>query len=122
MKLHLPSAILGAVLVSGLAVSGWASAAKNDCPEGSTCFQGHVLEFNPDDGPIQFLVVRTTSLTTTTLDGQSASGTATLVEFVSDGDGYVQRGDPLSAYPKVGVLANANTGDTFGLAEVTGAE
>jgi hypothetical protein len=99
-----------------------ASAAKNECPEESTCFSGHVLEFDPDDGPVQFLVVRSTSLTTTTLDGQSVAGTATLVEFVSDGDRYVQKGDPLDAYPKIGVLANANTGDTFGLAEITGAD
>ena len=120
MKFHLPSVLLGAALVSSLAVSGIAMAAKQQCPEDATCYDGHVLEFNPDDGPVQFLVVKSTSLTTTTLDGQSVAGTATLVEFASDGDRYVQRGDPLPPYAKVGVLANANTGDTFGLAEVAG--
>lgn len=120
--IRLPTAILGAALAGGIALSGIAMAAKPPCPDGSTCYDGHVLEFNPDDGPVQFLVVASTSLTVTTLDGQMVSGTATLVEFASDGDRYVQRGDPLPAYPKTGVLANANTGDTFGLAEVTGAD
>jgi hypothetical protein len=119
MRILLGSAVLCFTLATGTL----ALAAKPDqCPEGATCYSGHVLEFNPDEGPVQFLVVKSTSLTTTTLDGQSVAGTATLVEFASDGDRYTQRGDPLPPYPKVGVLANANTGDTFGLAEITGAD
>lgn len=123
MNRHLEAVILGTTLVSCLAMSGHVLAAKAPpCPEGATCYDGHVLEFNPDDGPVQFLVVKATSLTTTTLDGQATSGTATLVEFDSDGDTFVQRGDPLPPYPKTGVLANANTGDTLGLRDLTGAD
>lgn len=114
MKLHLPSLVLGGMLVSGLAISGWAMAAKDVCPEGSTCYEGHVLEFDEDDGPIQFLAINTTSLTTTSLDGQSIDGTVQFAEFVmGDDDLYVQRGNALPPYPKVGEFANANVGDTY---------
>lgn len=120
MRLHLPSMILAWAMVASLGVSGWAMAARDDCPSGQTCYEGHVLEFNPADGPIQFLVIKDTSLTTTTLDGEATTGTAILVEFFSDGDHYTQRGDPFPAYAKNGVLATATTKDTFGLTKIGG--
>ena len=114
MKLHLPSVLLGVTLVSGLAVSGTVSlAAKNACASGQTCYDGHVLEFDPADGPVQILSVESTSLVTTSLDGQSTTGATTLVVYASDGDHYVQVGDPIGPYAKIGNLANVNAGDTL---------
>ena len=78
------------------------------------------MVFDAADGPVQFLVVATTVRTVTTLDGQTTSETASLVEFASTGHGYEQRGDPLPPYPRTGALATANVGDTFGLAEIGG--
>ena len=94
--------------------------AQDTCPATATCYEGHELEFDIGDGPIQFLVVRTDATVTTTLDGQRTTETATLVEFVTNGDGFEQRGDPLT-YGKAGVLATADVGDTFGIQELSGA-
>lgn len=118
MRLHLPSLILGGALVSSLAVSGWVVAAQGPCPTGETCYKGHVLAFNPADGPVQALTVKTTSLTTETLDGTATAGTASLVIFAFKDGQYVQWGDPLPDYAKTGVLSTADAKDTFGLAEL----
>lgn len=90
--------------------------AQDACPASATCYDGHELEFDVGDGPVQFLVVATTVRTTTTLDGQTTSETATLVEFASTGDRFEQRGDALM-YPKTGALADADVGDTLVLVE-----
>lgn len=90
--------------------------AQDACPATATCYEGHELEFDVSDGPVQFLVVATTVRTTTTLDGQTTSETATLVEFASTGDRFEQRGDALT-YPKTGALADADVGDTLVLVE-----
>lgn len=114
-------ATIGAITAQrGLPVR--AEGAIDACPAGAaagaTCYQGHELEFDPADGPIQFLCVATTVQTTSTLDGQTTSSTATLVEYASDGDRYVRRGEPLT-YAKVGVLASADVLDTFGIEELS---
>lgn len=93
--------------------------AQDACPATATCYEGHELEFDAADGPVQWLVVATTVRTTTTLDGQTTSETATLVEFALTGDTFKQRGEPLT-YGKAGVLKTADVGDTFGLAEIGG--
>lgn len=117
-----PRLILAALLVSGLTQWAIAGAAQNEaCPATATCYEGHELEFDVQDGPVQFLVVATTVRTTTTLDGQTTSETATLVEFASNGDTFEQRGDPLT-YGKAGVLSTADVGDTFVLTEVGDAD
>ena len=103
-------------LASVLLLPGAMALAQDACPATATCYEGHELEFDINDGSIQFLVVATTVRTTTTLDGQTTSETATLVEFVSTGDTFKQRGDPLT-YPKTGVLADADVGDSFNLVE-----
>lgn len=104
------------LLVSTLLVLPIGSArAQEACPAERVCveYADHELILDPRDGPIQLLVIETTDKTTTNLDGQKLSGTATLVEFISTGDTFEQRGDPLPPYPKRGWLANAEVGDTF---------
>lgn len=113
--------ILLATLAVVLGLGGIASAQPDTCPAMATCYEGHELVFDVADGPVQFLVVATTVRTTTTLDGQTTSETATLVEFASNGDTFSQRGDPLT-YAKSGALANADVGDTFVLTEATDAD
>jgi hypothetical protein len=109
--------VVAALLIAGsLAGVAPAIAQPEACPASAVCYEGHELEFDAADGPVQFLVVATTVRTTTTLDGQTTSETATLVAFASDGDRFSQRGDPLT-YPKTGVLATADVGDTFVLTE-----
>ena len=118
MRSRLLAAALVAVLLTGMTP---AIAQQPDaCPETATCYEGHELEFDPADGSIQFLVVRTDATVTTTLDGQTTQETATLVEFLSNGDTYEQRGNPLPPFRKTGVLATADVGDTFGLTEIGG--
>lgn len=114
--------ILAAALIAALLTGMTPAIAQQPaaCPSTATCYEGHELEFDASDGPIQFLIVATTVRTVTTLDGQNTSETATLVEFASNGDGFKQRGEALPPYPKSGVLATANVGDTFGLAEIGG--
>lgn len=99
-----------------LALPATLALAQDACPATATCYEGHELEFDTADGPVQFLVVATTVRTTTTLDGQTTSETATLVEFASTGDRFEQRGDALT-YPKTGALADADVGDTLVLVE-----
>lgn len=111
---------LALALTASLAFSGAVAAAQETiCPAAATCYAGHELEFDIADGPIQFLVVETTVETTTTLDGQTTSETATLVEFRSNGDMFVLTGDA-ATYPKIGVLVTADVGDTFGVIELGG--
>lgn len=104
-------------LASLLLLPGAWAQAQDACPATATCYEGHELEFDISEGQIQFLVVATTVRTTTTLDGQTTSETATLVEFANTGDRFEQRGDPLT-YPRTGVLADADVGDTFGIVEL----
>ncbi len=94
--------------------------AQDSCPATATCYEGHELEFSTEDGPLQFLVIATTVKTTTTLDGQSTTETATLVEFALIGDKFEQRGEPLT-YGKAGVLRTADVGDSYGIAELSDA-
>lgn len=111
MKMLILGALMAAMLPPNIAL------AQDACPATATCYEGHELEFDKADGNIQFLVVATTVRTTTTLDGQTTSETATLVEFASTGDRFEQRGDALT-YPKTGALADADVGDTFGIIEI----
>lgn len=103
-----------------LLIPGVVALAQDTCPAQATCYEGHELEFDRSDGPIQFLVVATTVKTTTTLDGQTTTETATLVEFALTGGTFKQRGDPLT-YGRAGVLSTADVGDTFVLTEATSA-
>lgn len=114
MRTRLLAAALIAALLTGMTPAIAQQPAT--CPTTATCYDGHELEFDKADGPVQFLVVATTVRTTTTLDGQTTSETATLVEFASTGDRFEQRGDALT-YPKTGALADADVGDTLVLVE-----
>lgn len=102
-----------------LALPATLALAQDACPATATCYEGHELEFDAADGPVQFLVVETVVKTSTTLNGQTTSSTVRLAEFRSDGDRYVFVTDDLR-YPKAGVLATADLGDTFALAEIGG--
>lgn len=106
-----------AIVLCGLALPATFALAQDACPATATCYEGHELEFSAADGPVQFLVVKTDATVTTTLDGQTTSETATLVEFALQGDTFEQRGEPLT-YGKAGVLKTADVGDTFSLTEV----
>lgn len=108
-----------AIVLCSMVLPGAVALAQDACPATATCYEGHELEFDKADGPIQFLVVETIVKTSTTLDGQTTSSTVRLAEFRSDGDGYVLVADDLR-YPKAGVLATADLLDTFGLAEIGG--
>jgi len=108
-----------AIVLCGMVLPGAVALAQDACPVQATCYEGHELEFDKADGPIQFLVVETIVKTSTTLDEQTTSSTVRLAEFRSDGDRYVLVADDLR-YPKTGVLATASLGDTFGLTEIGG--
>ena len=92
--------------------------AQDACPATATCYEGHELVFDASDGSIQFLVVRTDTTVTTTLDGQTTRESVTLAQFVSDGDRFVFLKE--FKLPKTGNLASGDVGDTFGLIEIGG--
>lgn len=91
--------------------------AQDTCPATATCYEGHELEFDKADGSIQFLVVRTDTTVTTTLDGQSTRESVTLAQFVNDGDRFVFLKE--FKFSKTGNLASGDIGDTFALSEVS---
>lgn len=115
MRTRLLAAALIAVLLTGMTPAIAHQPAA--CPATATCYEGHELEFDASDGPIQFLVVATTVRTVTTLDGQTTTETATLVEFASNGDQFVLVKE--FTFSKTGNLADADVGDTFQLTEVS---
>lgn len=112
MKMLILGALMAAMLPPNIAL------AQDACPATATCYEGHELEFDKSDGSIQFLVVRTDTTVTTTLDGQSTRESVTLAQFVSDGDRFVFLKE--FKLPKGGNLATGDVGDTFGLVEIGG--
>lgn len=113
---HLRRAI-GIVLCS-MVLPGAVALAQDACPVTATCYEGHELEFDASDGNIQFLVVRTDTTVTTTLDGQSTRESVTLAQFVNEGDRFVFLKE--FKLPKGGNLASGDVGDTFALIEIGG--
>lgn len=113
---HLKRAI--AIVLLSMVLPGAVATAQDACPATATCYEGHELEFAKEDGSIQFLVVRTDTTVTTTLDGQTTRETVTLAQFVSDGDRFVFLKD--FKLPKTGNLASGDIGDTFALSEIGG--
>ena len=107
-----------AVVLCGMVLPATLVLAQDACPATATCYEGHALEFDAADGSIQFLVVRTDTTVTTTLDGQTTRESVTLAQFVSDGDHFVYLKD--FKLPKTGTLASGDVGDTFALVEIGG--
>ena len=107
-----------AILLCGALLPATLVLAQDACPATATCYEGHELEFDKADGNIQFLVVRTDTTVTTTLDGQSTRESVTLAQFVSDGDRFVFLKE--FKLPKAGNLASADVADTFALVEIGG--
>lgn len=112
MKMLILGALMAAMLPPNIAL------AQDACPATATCYEGHELEFDAADGQIQFLVVRTDTTVTTTLDGQSTRESVTLAQFVNEGDRFVFLKE--FKLPKGGNLATGDVGDTFGLVEIGG--
>lgn len=105
------------VLAVALLLPGALAHAQAACPVTATCYEGHELEFDLKDGSIQFLVVRTDTTITVTLDGQSTRETVTLAQYVSDGDRFVFLKE--FEFPKTRNLESGDIGDTFALNEVS---
>lgn len=114
MTIHLPSALVGAVLVSGLVVSGIASA-QDDCPKERSCvsYGSQVIEFDPADGFLQSVIVEERSLTITDFDGTRTEPQVKVATFAEDGDSFSLVREDIE--PQAGIFADAQLGDAYTL-------
>lgn len=109
-------------LASSFVASPYTESQDLSCPVDHVCvdYQGTSIAIDPDQGPVQAIVVREDDLASRTFEGSSERHTATLGIWISNGDTYDLEGEQTvdKANP---LYTEAELGDVFILTEVDNA-
>lgn len=110
--------VLAASLAASVFTSGTAEGQDLSCPQAHVCvdYHGTAIAIDPKQGPVQALVVREDSTTSTTFEGTTTSETALLAVYISNGDTYDL--DSEKTVDQDGLFETATLGDVYVLTKV----